>query len=336
MRPYFTRERFGRPQFLAGLLLLCFLAQALWLVHSELRAANEPDGSEAVRIGEGWKQWHGRGIAAAPFLDAAITPPDPFHSDQSGFDTEHSPLLYVASAAPLLIWPQRFCHRFGHVLALAAAHSLSCLRRFPGSIVVVCGPSPLRKYRRLHCAYPLLLFSFTDSGKRSVARRAGDCCGLGRVRRDLYRDCGSAHALRPPRSRALELAANRSAWHLARNRCGIAVLPDRGGPDGVWPFCFMSLRCAARRESSSGSRLASSAPPAVRNVLLSSAHLRREHAARRILGSKLGAASLCLVFTSKSPCGLGVLAPPSRLGFQSRSQHMRFGRARAILETPPR
>jgi hypothetical protein len=108
MRPYFTRERFGRPQFLAGLLLLCFLSQALWLVHSELRAVNEPDGSEAVRIGEGWKQWHGRGIAAAPFLDAAITPPDPFHSDQSGFDTEHSPLLYVASAAPLLIWPKDF------------------------------------------------------------------------------------------------------------------------------------------------------------------------------------------------------------------------------------
>ena len=65
-------------------------------------------GREAVRIGEGWKQWHGRGIAAAPFLDAAITPPDPFHSDQSGFDTEHSPLLYVASAAPLLIWPKDF------------------------------------------------------------------------------------------------------------------------------------------------------------------------------------------------------------------------------------
>jgi hypothetical protein len=108
MRPYFTRERFGRPQFLAGLLLLCFLAQALWLVHSELRAAHEPDGSEAVRIGEGWKQWHGRGIAAAPLLDAGVAPPDPFHSDLSGFDTEHSPLLYVASAAPLLIWPKDF------------------------------------------------------------------------------------------------------------------------------------------------------------------------------------------------------------------------------------
>ena len=41
-----------------------------WCIPS-CRAAHEPDGSEAVRIGEGWKQWHGRGIAAAPLLDAA-------------------------------------------------------------------------------------------------------------------------------------------------------------------------------------------------------------------------------------------------------------------------
>lgn len=104
MRPYFTRERFGRPQFLAGLLLLAFLAQALWLVHAELHSAQEPDGQEAVRIGEGWKQFHGRGIAAAPMLDAGVSAQEPFRIDNSGFDTEHSPLLYVASAAPLLAW----------------------------------------------------------------------------------------------------------------------------------------------------------------------------------------------------------------------------------------
>jgi hypothetical protein len=108
MRPYFTRERFGRPQFLAGLLLLAFLGEALWLVHTELYGAQEPEGQEAVRIGEGWKQLHGRGIAAAPLLDAAVTAPDPFRMDNSGFDAEHSPLLYVASAAPLLAWPGDF------------------------------------------------------------------------------------------------------------------------------------------------------------------------------------------------------------------------------------
>lgn len=104
MLPYFTRQRFGRPQFLAGLLLLCFLAQALWLVHAELRTAREPDGPEAVRIGEGWKQWHGRGVAAAPYSnpDASIA------ATIDSFDTEHSPLLSVISAAPLLAWPQDF------------------------------------------------------------------------------------------------------------------------------------------------------------------------------------------------------------------------------------
>ena len=108
MRPYFTRERFGRAQFLAGLLLLCFFAQALWLVRAEMHTAREPDAAEAVRIGEGWKQWHGRGIAGAPFLDPALTAQDPFRADDKGFDTEHSPLLYLVSAAPLLAWPQDF------------------------------------------------------------------------------------------------------------------------------------------------------------------------------------------------------------------------------------
>jgi len=109
MRPYFTRERFGRPQFLAGLLLLCFLGQALWLVHAESRASAEPYGPEALRISEGWKQWHGRGVAGAPFLDAAgNAAEDPFRGDDRGFDTEHSPLLSVVSAAPLLAWPHDF------------------------------------------------------------------------------------------------------------------------------------------------------------------------------------------------------------------------------------
>lgn len=107
MTPYFTRERFGRSQFLAGLLLLAFLAQAIWLVHAELRPAALPGAEEAIRIGEGWKQWHARGIAAAPLMDPEEDiARDPLRTDDRGFDTEHSPLLYLASAAPLLIWPK--------------------------------------------------------------------------------------------------------------------------------------------------------------------------------------------------------------------------------------
>jgi len=107
MRPYFTRERFGRPQFLAALLLLAFFAQAVFLVHSELSPMQSLDSSEALRIGEGWKQWHGRGIAAAPFLDTSPAVGDPLHTN-TGFDDEHSPLLYLASSAPLVAWPRDF------------------------------------------------------------------------------------------------------------------------------------------------------------------------------------------------------------------------------------
>jgi hypothetical protein len=109
---FFTRERFGRPQFLAGTLLLAFLAQAAWLVHSELhlvelRASDGPSASEQVRIAAGWRQLHSGGIAGAPYPDLPGTLPVEISQDSDGFDTEHSPLLSLVPAAPLLAWPQR-------------------------------------------------------------------------------------------------------------------------------------------------------------------------------------------------------------------------------------
>jgi len=111
MTRFFTRERFGRPQFLAGSLLVAFLAQALWLVHSDLSALDSrgPEGfsaSEQVRIAAGWRQLHGRGIAGAPYPAPPTLPLEISHDD--GFDTQHSPLLSLVTAAPLLAWPQRF------------------------------------------------------------------------------------------------------------------------------------------------------------------------------------------------------------------------------------
>lgn len=86
---------------------MAFLVQALWLVHTELCAGNEMEASEAVLIREGWKQWHRHGVAGAPFAeDLAEGDFDPLRGD-TGFDTEHSPLLYLVSAAPLLGWPQK-------------------------------------------------------------------------------------------------------------------------------------------------------------------------------------------------------------------------------------
>jgi hypothetical protein len=103
---YFTRERFGRPQFLAALLLLAFVAQALWLVHIELNVTQVIDGDEEIRINEGLKQFHGRGTAGAPVTGRADNPfAQWYESGENGFDSEHSPLLSLASAAPLLAWP---------------------------------------------------------------------------------------------------------------------------------------------------------------------------------------------------------------------------------------
>lgn len=101
MRPYFTHH-LGRSQILAGSLLLAFLAQAAWLAHAQLRTAEGPQEEEAVRISEGWRQWHGHGIAGAPFREPETS--DSFF-EAAGFDREHTPLLYLVSAAPLLAWP---------------------------------------------------------------------------------------------------------------------------------------------------------------------------------------------------------------------------------------
>jgi hypothetical protein len=105
MRSYFTRDRFGRPQYIAVLLLLAFFAQALWLVHAELATSQGLEAQEALRIGEGWKQWHGHGVAGAPLSEPSdASMPDQFLNYRSGFDTEQSPLLYLMTAAPLLAW----------------------------------------------------------------------------------------------------------------------------------------------------------------------------------------------------------------------------------------
>lgn len=107
MGPYFSRDRFGRPQFLAALLLVVFLAQAFWLVHAELSTAQGMDAEEAIRTGEGMKQWRGHGIAGAPVTSAADNPVlHLFHNEEDGFETEHSPLIPLVSAAPLLLWPR--------------------------------------------------------------------------------------------------------------------------------------------------------------------------------------------------------------------------------------
>ena len=105
MPRFFTRERFGRPQFLAGALLLAFLAQGMWLIHSEITASEFPGSLEGAHIIAGSRQLHGIDIAGAPYPDPSTLPAEISH-DAQGFDTQHSPLLPLVTAAPLRVVPR--------------------------------------------------------------------------------------------------------------------------------------------------------------------------------------------------------------------------------------
>src|SRR5579864_82413 len=105
MGKFLTRERFGRPQVLAGFLLLGFLAQCGWL----LVRGTEPlemDSSHLFRIVEGLQQWSGDSVAGTPSVErletGTPTPPEVDLND--GFDPNHSPLWYLLASLPLLGW----------------------------------------------------------------------------------------------------------------------------------------------------------------------------------------------------------------------------------------
>ena len=100
MGTLFTRERFGRPQILAGCLLLAFLAQCAWLI-----AHQQPGvvaSEEIARVQEGWAQWHGQGIAGTP--TGLVNPADAASMGGSLYDRDHSPLWYLIESAPVAVF----------------------------------------------------------------------------------------------------------------------------------------------------------------------------------------------------------------------------------------
>jgi len=132
MDGFFTRERFGRPQILAALMLLAFLAQCLWLVESGWRTGNM-DLEEIYRLERGLALWKHRGslvpppdlhkrLDTLPSLPSDLIQPDLIKPDQikpdvvrpnlaqpefenSGHDANHSPLWYLIASAPLALSP---------------------------------------------------------------------------------------------------------------------------------------------------------------------------------------------------------------------------------------
>jgi hypothetical protein len=102
MGRFFTRDRFGRPQFLAGLLLLAFLAQCFWLIGRDLMARGLKS-DEVFRVNEGLRRWHDRPAAADTATDR--TPVE--IEKNEGYDPNHSALYYLIAGAPLLLWPSQ-------------------------------------------------------------------------------------------------------------------------------------------------------------------------------------------------------------------------------------
>ena len=104
MRGIFSSQRFGRPQLLAGVLLLVFIGECAWLVAHEYPGTFSTSTSEVefVRIEEGLAQWHGQGIAGTPSVRIASLEPAPAAGDS--YDPHHSPLWYLIASAPVYVF----------------------------------------------------------------------------------------------------------------------------------------------------------------------------------------------------------------------------------------
>src|SRR5208337_2134750 len=181
-------------------------------------------------IAGGWRQIHGGGIAGAPFPDASGSLPLEVSRDDAGFDTEHSPLLSLVTAAPLLAWPQ----------ALAGSESSPYWRWLPRipflAFGIFLGASLWYVSRRL-CGnsggfLALTLYCFSPAVLQATA--------VWHVEPEILAAWGSfgaiftaiavAHTLYAPREVVLELASHRPARHLSRHRRRIPVLHDRRRP----------------------------------------------------------------------------------------------------------
>jgi hypothetical protein len=105
------REAIGKPQFIAGTLLLIFLAQCAWLVSLNLRAGTL-ENREWYRIDQGGRRWGAAPprTAADPADPAAqLGPPAPPRvQENGGVDPDHSALWYLIPAAPLMLWRGSF------------------------------------------------------------------------------------------------------------------------------------------------------------------------------------------------------------------------------------
>ena len=108
MSTFFTHERFGKPQILAAMLLLVFLAECGWLIAHQGPGSISPE--EYSRVEEGLAQWHGKSIAGTPSGAEAA---GAIRMSGNAYDSEHSPLWYLIESVPLAIFRVDLDSRLG-------------------------------------------------------------------------------------------------------------------------------------------------------------------------------------------------------------------------------
>ncbi len=113
MKTIFTRERFGRPQFLAALLLLVFLAQSSWLVYRQTK--DPKNGSDPLDLVVQTTVAEASGGMPTGMISAHIEPMNGTSPSSSSAPSigsfvfrnnpNHSPLWYLIVLLPARLWP---------------------------------------------------------------------------------------------------------------------------------------------------------------------------------------------------------------------------------------
>jgi hypothetical protein len=212
MGGFFTRERFGRPQILAALMLLAFLAQCLWLVERGWRTGTVyPE--EIYRLERGTALWKHRGLLVAaphPETELELSLP-PVHAapglENGSYDANHSSLWYLVASAALAVNPVplrpeniRELHRLSAAPYLVFGLLLGASLWYVSAVFLKC---------RADTLHWLFTVSRRESRSAAIWSRAGT--GAGQCWRHLHSHRRRTHVVRATRSDFVELATY-CAW----------------------------------------------------------------------------------------------------------------------------
>jgi hypothetical protein len=113
IRRFLDPDSIGKPQFVAGALLLIYLLQCIWLIRVETLHGFLPESDHALCIYDGLAQWKGGPIAGTPEAlrtEAVTGLPSAGRAGhlrvRDGYDLDRSPFYYLTAAAPVLVLPR--------------------------------------------------------------------------------------------------------------------------------------------------------------------------------------------------------------------------------------